>query len=100
MLLDGTGGDEVLGGYPGSYQTVAENLASKRNIRRAVSYWNLWSSYASQGVSARSKGYLQAPPVGFAQGWGRYPSSEHKLSRSFGRYLRDDLFEELLYGID
>ena len=93
VILDGTGGDEVLGGYPGGFQTVAENLATSRNLGQALGYWRLWDAYKQGPVSNRAKGYLRLLKLAILKGNNR-TSIEERALLDFQPYLRGEIFQE------
>lgn len=98
VILDGTGGDEVLGGYPNGFHTVAENLASNRKLGKAIDLWNYWDSYKQGAPWPRARGYLRLLKLAALKGKNRI-SHEKKAMGSFQPYLKDEIFQQHCEGL-
>ncbi len=89
VALDGTGGDEILGGYPAMHMRMAENFAAKRNLVKAASHWRRWERYSSNGGHRiKPRNYLRLARLALKGAESKY-FPERSVFSQLSPYLKD-----------
>ncbi|MGE4297174.1 MAG: asparagine synthase (glutamine-hydrolyzing) [Desulfovibrionaceae bacterium] len=98
VALDGTGGDEVLGGYPGYYTFALGNLILRKRLAYALGVQRQLNLFRRQGLGRQAKDALK---VVAKMVLGRRPSYPiHRNMDVLGRYARHFSVSDLQAMVD
>jgi asparagine synthase (glutamine-hydrolysing) len=91
VILDGTGGDEVLGGYPSSYQAVAMNNAHMRHLWDAFRYIFMSQKFYGRKLMPRVQEFLHMASLALLPR-GKNTTTEEHAFRGLTRFAKRDVF--------
>ena len=93
VILDGTGGDEILGGYPGTHFNVSHHLAADRQILQSLIGLGRWLKHSTGSVKYKSYLCFQHLKQALTKGSNRI-SNEQIVFNNLSPYLKDQSFQQ------